>query len=115
MKRLFLICILFLPFIYGCASTKTNTVTVVRNVFVQVPSELTQPCSATAPISETEYENLSPYDKEYWLSNYSLSLLKDLAVCSDKVIKIDKWSKQQELIFSNKLKDDKDDKSGRPK
>lgn len=92
----------------GCVTTKTNTVTVVKNVFVEVPSELTQSCTATAPISEQEYELLTPYNKEYWLTGYAALLLKDVAVCNDRVTKIDKWNKEQAKIFSNQVKEEQD-------
>lgn len=92
----------------GCANTKTQTVTVVKNVYVEVPSEFTVPCTATAPPSAQEYDQSTAYDKEYRLVMYSSALLRDIALCNNQIIKIGQWSKEQLSVFSQskEVKDD---------
>lgn len=95
----------------GCATTKTETVTVVKNVYVEIPSEFTTACTATAPPSAEEYEFLSTTNKEYLLSMYATALLQDIAVCSNRIIKIDQWNKEQLTIFT---KQDKEVQNAKP-
>ena len=105
----------------GCASTRTETVTVVKNIYVEVPNELVERCTATVPPEVSEYSKLSPTTKEYTLTMYAANLLQDIAVCSQQIVKIQQWSKEQSLIFSNQsnsvevenAKATQPDKSGR--
>lgn len=84
----------------GCATTKTETVTVVKNIYVEVPSELVERCTVTAPPRVAEYESLSPITKEYVLTMYATNLLQDIAVCSQQIVKIQQWNKEQSAIFN---------------
>ena len=79
----------------GCASTKTETVTVVKNIYVEVPNELVERCTATVPPDIVEYSKLSPTSKEYTLTMYAANLLQDIAACSQQIVKIQQWSSQQ--------------------
>lgn len=89
----------------GCATTKTETVSVVKNIYVEVPSELVERCAATAPPRVAEYESLSPITKEYTLTMYATSLLQDIAVCSRQIVKIQQWNKEQLTIFTKQSKE----------
>jgi hypothetical protein len=91
--------------LFGCSTTKTQTVTVVKNVYVEVPSELTTPCSATAPPGAQEYELLSTYNKERHLVTYTTALLQDIAVCSNQIVKIGQWNEEQRSVFSKQNKE----------
>lgn len=92
----------------GCSTTKTETVTVVKNVYVEVPSELTEACTAAAPPTVQEYENSSVSSKEYLLSIYAATLLQDIAVCSNRIVKIGQWNKEQLSIFTKQTKEAQD-------
>lgn len=99
----------------GCASTtKTETVTVVKSIYVEVPSEFTQACTATPPPDVKEYQQLSTYNKEYHLVMYTTALLQDIAVCSNRITKIAQWSKEQSAVFSNQNQEVSDAQTKQP-
>ena len=95
----------------GCASTKTETVTVVKNTYIEVPSELLERCIVTPPPEVTAYTASLQNAKEYMLAMYATNLLQDIAVCSQQINKIEQWSKQQSIIFQSNAKEVKDAKS----
>ena len=88
----------------GCASTKTETVTVVKNTYVEVPSELLERCAVTSPPEVQTYIAAPQIDKEYALTMYATNLLQDIAVCSQQIVKIEQWNKEQSNIFQSKTK-----------
>lgn len=96
--------LLILTSLIGCASTKTETVTVVKNVYVEVPNELLERCSVTHPPAVSEYKSMPQGSKEYVLTMYATSLLQDVAVCDQKISKIQQWSRQQSTIFNTQVK-----------
>lgn len=98
----------------GCASTKTETVTVVKNVFVEIPSEFIAPCNATTPPIEQEYSLQSITNKEYLLSMYATALLQDIAVCSNRISNIAQWNKEQLTIFTKPANEVQDVKPRQP-
>ncbi len=100
--------------LFGCSTTKTQTVTVVKNVYVEIPSELTAPCSATAPPGAQEYERLSIYNKEHHLVMYTTALLQDIAVCSNKIVKIGQWNEEQRSVFSKQSNEVQDEHATEP-
>lgn len=89
----------------GCATTKTETVTVVKNTYVEVPSELLERCAVTTPPEVQSYANSPQITKEYTLTMYATNLLQDIAVCSQQIVKIQQWNKQQSIIFKSKTKE----------
>lgn len=89
----------------GCASTKTETVTVVKNTYIEVPSELLERCAVTSPPEVQSYASSSQITKEYALTMYATNLLQDIAVCSQQIHKIQQWNKQQSSIFQSKTKE----------
>lgn len=94
--------------IMGCTTTKTETVTVVKNTYVEIPSEFTVACAATAPPTIEEYDPLPTTSKEYLLSMYATTLLQDIALCSSRIVKINEWNKEQIKIFTKQSKEVKD-------
>lgn len=105
----------------GCASTKTETVTVVKNTYVEVPKDLLERCAVTPPPEVTAYTASLQNAKEYMLAMYATNLLQDIAACSQQIVKIQQWSSQQSAIFNNQsktsevenVKSAESDKSGR--
>jgi hypothetical protein len=104
MKYLFLM-LMTIVGLMGCTTTKTEMITVTKSVFIEVPSDLTQPCEVTTPPSISEYEQLSARNKEYHLAMYATTLLQDISICSNKITKIGQWSKDQSAIFLNQGKE----------
>ena len=86
----------------GCASTKTETITVVKNTYIEVPRELLERCAVTPPPETQVYVASPQIDKEYALTMYATNLLQDIAVCSQQIVKIEQWNKEQSNIFQSK-------------
>lgn len=100
--RYFWHCLLLLLFtLPGCATMDKEIVTIVENNYIEVPKELLVHCSATAPPNAQAYEELDPQAKEYILVEYASSLLKDIATCNSRIVKIEQWSQKQSIVFQD--------------
>lgn len=73
----------------GCSTLfgKPEPVIEVRyqEIPYNVPKAFFNDCDATRPISKDRYMRLTPLERETYLSDYSVFLLKDLKNCDDKV------------------------------
>lgn len=97
----FLLLLFTLP---GCATRDKEIVTIAENNYVEVPKELLTHCSATAPPNTQTYAELDPQAKEYTLVMYASSLLKDIATCNGRIVKIEQWSQKQSIVFQDLYK-----------
>lgn len=100
--------IAFIAMLTGCATTKTDTITVVKNTYIEVPNGLLERCNVTNPPQVQAYAAAPQITKEYILTMYATNLLQDIALCDQQVQKIKQWSKQQASIFQSKSKEVED-------
>lgn len=112
--KYWLLMIAFIATLTGCATTKPDTITIIKNTYIEVPNELLERCSATIPPQVQAYSQSPQITKEYILTMYATNLLQDIALCDQQVQKIKQWNKQQANIFQSKSKEVKDEQdSGR--
>lgn len=91
MKYLALIFISFI--LIGCSSApKYNTLEVKEKEIVKVtiPDYLLIPCVPERPMSKEEYLKLKQYEREIYLTNYSITLLSVIKNCNDQIEAIKK-------------------------
>ena len=92
MKYLILLCLA----LTGCAGQEViKTVTQTKYQATKVPDEFFTKCPVTTPPKRADYVGLSYQEKENVLTTYSLTLLKDLDVCNDKLSKIKQLQDEQ--------------------
>lgn len=102
-------------FLAGCITVpdQKEPVTIVKNVFVEVPSELLVRPAVTVPPEVSIYKTLSPITKEYTLTMYATNLMQDVAMCHQQIDKIQDWNSKQLIIFQSKAKGVNDDTAKR--
>ncbi len=83
----------------ACASTPT-VVEKTKYVLVEPDETMLNTCDSTKPPKKDEYVNNTLIDKENILYTYSISLLKDLSNCNNKIITIKNWFNQQKEIYN---------------
>lgn len=80
---------LLIPFLFliGCAVKETEYITKVEYEYVtyDIPKNLTTRCVPPKPIEIDKYNNLSPHERETYLTNYSITLLGDIKKCDNKI------------------------------
>lgn len=70
----------------GCATTpETRTVTEYKIKPIAVSEALLLPCSTTPPPSVDDYLYLDVTDREDLLTNYTISLIKDVELCNNRL------------------------------
>lgn len=65
----------------GCFAT-TKVVTRTVTLYQEVPAELTVQISGKVPINKVVYLTMPLYERERYLSDYSIDLLKSLSSCN---------------------------------
>jgi hypothetical protein len=84
-------------FLTACASVqKKDSLTVKEKevVKVRVPDELLTPCVPERPLSKEDYLSKSFPERETYLTDYSVSLLKTIKECNVKLDRIREFNKQ---------------------
>lgn len=113
----YLILILMSLFLMGCDTLQKQkekeTITVIKNVFVEVPSELLVRPAVTVPPEVSVYKTLPQITKEYTLTMYATNLMQDVAMCHQQIDKISDWNTKQLIIFQSKAKGVNDDAAKR--
>lgn len=98
MLKKLLLCIFLVFGLSGCAfGPKYNTLDVKETKVekIKIDSELTTPCIPNRPMVKEEYLKLLPFDKETYLTNYSIELLGTVKDCNIKLKKIKDFSDAQ--------------------
>ena len=109
MKRLYMFLTIGLVFglLTGCGSTKIDHVSTKTEVkVIKTPSYLLKNCSVTEPISKQDYLALGNKEKEKVLTEYSISLLKDLSKCNNQIRLISEFQDKEEKAILE-IKDNK--------
>lgn len=84
-------------FIAGCASSPTYNKLEVKEkevVKVYVPDELLTPCIPDKPIDRETYLAQELHEREIYLTNYNISILRTLKECNIKLEKIKEFNKK---------------------
>lgn len=84
LKNLSLVCLLILT---GCSSNPISTVNLKEKevVKISIPEELLTPCKPEKPLDKDSYLKLNILERESYLTDYSISLLKELKICDSKI------------------------------
>jgi len=82
---------LIVIFLTGCGGMNSYNkleVTDVKTKQFVIPDELLSVINPEKPITREEYLKLSPTEREIYLTNYSISLLKSIKECNINIVKI---------------------------
>lgn len=77
----------------GCSST-TKLVTKTSTLYQEVPAELTLQVKPKPPVDRVVYLAMPVYERERYLSEYSVELLKGLYSCNSQLSSISTLSSQ---------------------
>ena len=87
----------------GCGSFGEPQVTYKTKVIAPEDILLVD-CDISTPPNKNEYLNLSMSDKEGTLTNYSLSLIKNLSVCNKQMKALREWKKDSVSTIDTQTK-----------
>lgn len=79
-------------FLIGCASNTPTKETVYVNkyIYVTVPTQLTKRIVPERPVAKDKYMAMSFYEREDYLSTYTVKLIGDIRMCNNQLDKIEK-------------------------
>lgn len=80
----YLTIILAIILLSGCSAFKAKPLEVndVKIQYITIPEYLLIPCTPDRPITKEEYLKLEIFERETYLSNYSIGLLKVIKNCN---------------------------------
>jgi hypothetical protein len=100
MLGVLLLAILVLALTVGCTpAPKVQIVTQVELKPIDIPDALLIPCTVTTPPVPAEYLALDYEGKEEMLTNYTISLIKDMGLCNGRLSNIRSVRDQQLQIY----------------
>lgn len=89
----------------GCATVTEKVVVKTEVKVITTPKTLLLPCTVTEPPDKAEYLSKTYQKKEQALTDYALSLLKDLRICNTQVKQIEEFQTNEvNFIEKNKSK-----------
>jgi hypothetical protein len=104
---LYVFVILIAALLVGCTTnpsrqdpTPTTIITKIQTVVVKVPQELLVRCTPTAPPHRQAYATSDATMREELLVSYVRELLTIIKNCDKTITTIDKWSSDQEKLFT---------------
>lgn len=83
----------------GCA-TQPSVVVKTKPILIAIPDPLLMPCYITQPPPVTEYVNSDWSTKENLLTNYSISLIKNLSDCNIQLKNALVFQEKQQKLYS---------------
>ena len=74
--------LLLTAFLAGCNHNPPQVVIQTEIVYITVPDEMTQKVKPEPPIAKSAYLAMEIYDREQYLAQYTVRLLKNLHQCN---------------------------------
>lgn len=95
MKTFFLMALLFVGLLSGCA-TQHKEATIIKDVEIiekKIPQELLNKVKVPDSIDVSTYMNMKPYEREEYLTQYINKLISEIFIINAQIDEIDKLNK----------------------